>query len=76
MKTKTKQSPLDAYMQKHARIAALLERLQAACDDHFFNDPDKIGWGHVGDLGAIETGLQELNDKVFREGEYASENKA
>jgi len=76
MLTKNKQNPLDAYVLKVAKIDALLKRLQGACDDHFFNDPDKIGWGHVGDLGTIEIGLQELNDKVFHEGEYAPENKA
>jgi len=76
MKTNAKQTPLDAYMQKHAHIAEMIKRLQDASDDHFFNNPDDIGWGHVGDLSATEAALQELNDRVFREGEYAPENKA
>jgi hypothetical protein len=73
MKNNTKQTALDAYLQKNARIAEMIERLKSASDDHFYNDPDNINWNHVGDLGMIETSLQELNDRVFHEGEYAHE---
>jgi hypothetical protein len=76
IKTKQKQDPLDAYILKCGHIESMLNRLTEACDDHFGDDPDKITWGHVGSLGAIEEKLQHLCDMVFKEGEYAPENKA
>lgn len=60
---------------KAANIQALLKRLSEAAGDHFGDDPDAITWGHVGSLGAIEEKLQHLNDMVFKESEYAPENK-
>jgi hypothetical protein len=51
---------LDAYLARTAAIHAKLERLQQLADDHFGHDPDAIHWGHVGDLGRVETGLDEL----------------
>ena len=56
----TKQTVLDAYLSRIAAIHAKLERLQQLADDHFGHDPDAIHWGHVGDLGRVETGLDEL----------------
>ena len=51
---------LDAYLARTAAIRAKLERLRQLADDHFGNDPDAINWGHVGDLGRAEAGLDEL----------------
>lgn len=55
-----KQTALDAYLDRTAAIHAKLERLQQLADDHFGHDPDAIHWGHVGDLGRVEAGLDEL----------------
>jgi len=55
-----KQTALDAYLARTAAIHAKLERLQQLADDHFGHDPDAINWGHVGDLGRVEAGLDEL----------------
>ena len=56
----TKQTALDAHLARTAVIHAKLERLQQLADDHFGHDPDAIHWGHVGDLGRVESGLDEL----------------
>ena len=56
----TKQTAPDAYLARTAAIYAKLERLQQLADDHFGHDPDAIHWGHVGDLGRLEAGLDEL----------------
>ena len=55
-----KQTGLDAYLARTAAIHAKLERLQQLADDHFGHDPDAINWGHVGDLGRVEAGLDDL----------------
>ena len=55
-----KQTALDAYLARTAAIHAKLERLQELAADHFSHDPDAIHWGQVGDLGRVETGLDEL----------------
>jgi len=51
---------LDTYLARTAAIHAKLGRLQQLADDHFGHDPDAIHWGHVGDLGRVEAGLDEL----------------
>ncbi len=55
-----KQTALDIYLARTAAIHAKLERLQQLADDHFGHDHDAINWGHVGDLGRAEAGLDEL----------------
>ena len=55
-----KQTALDAYLARTAAIHAKLERLRQLADDHFGHDPDAIHWGHAGDLGRVEAGLDEL----------------
>jgi hypothetical protein len=55
-----KPTALDAYFARTAAIHAKLERMQQLADDHFGHDPDAIHWGHVGDLGQVEAGLDEL----------------
>ena len=56
----TKTTALDAYLARTAAIHAKLERLQQLADDHFGHDPDAIHWGHVGDLGRVDTALNDL----------------
>jgi hypothetical protein len=60
MMTTTQQTTLDAYLQRYAAIRSKIEALQQHADDHFGHDPDAIHWGHVGDLGRVEVGLDEL----------------
>ena len=55
-----KQTALDAYLGRTVAIHAKLERLQQLAEDHFGHDPDAIHWGHVGDIGRVEAGLDEL----------------
>lgn len=76
MNTNKKAQAIDAYIAKVAQIDAMLKRLQSACDDHFFNHPDEIHWGHVGDVAGIEEALRRISDSVFKEGEHAPENQA
>jgi hypothetical protein len=57
---KSKQDPLDAYIRRYAFIREKIERLQQLADDHFGHDPNALHWGHVGDLGQVEAGLDEL----------------
>ena len=63
-----KQTALDAYLDRIVAIHAKLERLQQLADDLFGHDPDAIHWGHVGDLGRVEAGLDELL-VIFGDGE-------
>jgi hypothetical protein len=55
-----KPTALDAYLTRTAAIHAKLDRLQQLANDHFGHNPDAIHWGHVGDLGRVEAGLDEL----------------
>lgn len=55
-----KQTALDANLTRTAAIHVKLERRRQLADDHFGHDPDAIHWGHVGDLGRVEAGLEEL----------------
>jgi hypothetical protein len=55
-----KPTAIDTYLARTGAIHAKLERLQQLADDHFDHDPDAIHWGHVGDLGRVEAGLDKL----------------
>ena len=55
-----KPTALDTYLAHTATIHAGLARLQQLTDEHFGHDPNAINWGHVGDLGRVEAGLDEL----------------
>ena len=76
MKTKSNEQAVNAYIEKVASIDAMLKRLQGACDDHFYANPDGMTWANVGDVALIEESLKRITDSVFKEGEYAPENKA
>jgi len=56
----TKPTALDAYLALTAGIHAKLARLQQLADDHFGHDPEAINWGQVGDLGRVDTALDDL----------------
>ena len=56
----TKPTTLAAYFERTAAIRNKLAQLQQLADDHFGHNPDAIDWGHVGDLGRVEAGLDDL----------------
>ena len=56
----TKTTPIEAYLARAAAIRIKLARLRQLADDHFGHDPEAIHWGHVGDLGRVEAGLEGL----------------
>ena len=56
----TKTTATNAYLARAAAIHTKLARLQQLADDHLGHDPEAIHWGHVGDLGRVEAGLDEL----------------
>lgn len=58
--TTNQQTAHDAYLERYAAICSLIEALQQHADDHFGHDPDAIHWGHVGDLGRMKAGLDEV----------------
>lgn len=63
--TTTQQTAHDAYLERYAAICHQIESLQQLADDHFGNNPDAINWGHVGDLGRVKAGLDEVLD-IFK----------
>ena len=71
-----KQEALDAFIGHKARVDEILSRLQEASGDHFGTNPDEIRWGDAGFLADIANSLQQISDRVFKEGEYTPENKA
>ena len=62
---------LDAFITKKAAIDTMLSRLQALSDAHFNAHPDKVHWGHVGDLDYYAELLKRITDSAFKEGEHA-----
>lgn len=70
-KTHSTQTALEAFMSRKAEIDAQLARLQALSDEHFNVNPNKVHWGHVGDLGHYADLLKQITDATFKEGEHA-----
>ena len=58
--TTTQQTAHDAYLERYAAICRQIEALQQLAEDHFGNNPDSIHWGHVGDLGRVKAGLDDV----------------
>jgi hypothetical protein len=56
----TQPTVLDTYRQRLPMILNKIETLRQLADDHFGHDPDAIHWGHVDDLGRVETALDDL----------------
>jgi hypothetical protein len=73
MKKKTTQheKAFEAFIARTAQIDVILARLQKLSADHFEVDPDKADWGDVSTIGHVLDYLQEVNDFIFHEGEYA-----
>lgn len=72
-KPQEKRTALDAFIEHKARIDAMLERLQAASADHFETNPDDICWGDAGFLADVAGDLQQITDRIFKEGEYSND---
>lgn len=68
------QRACDRFIEHTARIDAILKRLQGACDDHFGTHPEEINWGDTGFIADIVSDLEDISDRVFKEGEYSQEN--
>lgn len=62
---------LTAFIGKKAEIDTMLARLQALSDEHFDTHPDKVHWGHVGNLDYYAELLKRITDSAFKEGEHA-----
>ena len=69
--TQKQQTALDAFIEHKASIVAMLARLQKANADHFETNPESIKWADVGTVVSISNDLQNITDRVFKEGEYA-----
>jgi hypothetical protein len=69
--SKSKEQALAAFVSKKAEIDAMLTRLQALSDDHFYYGPDEIAWAHVGTLEHYARLLKRITDSAFKEGEHA-----
>jgi hypothetical protein len=72
--TKDARTALDAYMEHHEAVVALLVRITEAIANHDVPgaDPEHVNWGHVGSLAHWRSQLQEIADSMFNEGEYAA----
>ena len=58
--TTTQQTAHDAYLERYAAICRQIEALQQLAEDHFGHNPDTLHWGHVGDLGRVKAGLDDV----------------
>jgi hypothetical protein len=61
----TKKTAIGAYLDKTAAIQEKIAQLKQLADNKFYHDADNINWGHVGDLGRIESALDEIIDYNF-----------
>ena len=60
------------YLDSLHAIDAMLKRLRTVKAKTFATDPNKVNWGHVGDMRRIEIELKEFSDMLFNEGEFAA----
>lgn len=60
------------YLDSMTAIDAMLKRLRTVKAKTFATDPNKVNWGHVGDMRRIEIELKQFSDMLFNEGEYAA----
>ena len=68
---RTNEAARAAFIARKAEIAAALERIRAASDDHFFTGPDDVNWGHVTALADYADLLKRIQEALFHEGEHA-----
>jgi len=67
----TYSTPQEAFSAKEYEFDDLVQRLKAMSDNRFGIDPDKAGWGNVGDLGRYIELLKQVTDIYYHEGEFA-----
>ena len=60
------------YLDSMQAIDAMLKRLRTVKAKTFATNPNKVNWGHVGDMRRIEIELKEFSDMLFNEGEFAA----
>lgn len=60
------------YLDSMQAIDDMLKRLRTVKAKTFATDPNKVNWGHVGDMRRIEIELKEFSDMLFNEGEFAA----
>ena len=70
-KHKDNSDAVAAFLAKKEEIDTMLARLAALSADHFNTEPDKLHWGHVGNLEFYASLLKRVSDSAFREGEHA-----
>jgi hypothetical protein len=71
-RTRDTRTALDAYLENRRAALVLVERIRTAIDNHDSSpDPDRLNWGHVGDIARARSQLQEISDQLFHEGEHA-----
>lgn len=56
----TQPTALDTYLQRLPLVLDKIEALRQLANNHFGHDPEAIHWGHVGDLGHVDQGLDDL----------------
>ena len=66
-----KPTALDTFIDLKILIDTRLARLQELSDENFGVDPERVTWGHVGDLQHHAEQLKRITDAAFKEGEYA-----
>lgn len=67
------------FQHYHNEASKLLKNIHKGLSDHYDNVTSKKGynsgdphWGHVGDIKDIHRSLQDLNDRILQQGEYAN----
>jgi hypothetical protein len=72
MTTRDTRTAEQAYLEHHAAVTALLERLLTHYADHDDADAERLDWGHVGSIAHVHEELRQVADFVFGEGEHAA----
>jgi hypothetical protein len=58
--TRSRERALEEFIARVGRIEDALETIKAANDEHYDLSPKEINWGHVGDVGRVLQGLEEI----------------
>ena len=58
--TRSRERALEEFIARVGKIDAALETIKVANDEHYNLTPDEIHWGHVGDVGRVLEGLEEI----------------
>lgn len=66
------ETALDAFMRHSSAIEALLESIRGyAIEDRFCLGPEDVQWDDVGTAAHVRSLLQNINDMLYQQGEYA-----